>query len=123
MGYPHPSPARRVVGGLFIQVEIKMSNPTGKGGLQDRPQHINRKGRPKSFDKLRALAVQLSHEEITDKKTGDTLTVVEAVLRTLAKENPVKFLEIAYGKVPDRVEHTGEDGKAIKIKVTLKNDD
>jgi len=74
----------------------------------------NTKGRPKSFDKLRALAVQLSHEEITDKKTGDTLTVVEAVLRTLAKENPVRVLEIAYGKVPDVIENKGQ--VTIKVK-------
>jgi hypothetical protein len=71
---------------------------------------INRKGRPKSFDQLRALAQKISHEPIAD---ASSITVAEAILRTMAKENPTRFVEIAFGKVPDEEHHTGE----VKIKV------
>lgn len=72
-------------------------------GFDKRPQAINRKGRPKSFDKLRELAQQLSHEVI-EGKDGARQTAVEMILRKLAMENPERFLEIAYGKVPQPVD-------------------
>lgn len=82
-----------------------MSNPTGKGGFQERKAQINRKGRPRSFDALRELAQQIAHEavQIGDKR----ITVTEAILRQWAQsKNPQLqkgFLEIAFGKVPDNV--------------------
>ena len=69
---------------------------------------INRKGRPKSFDQLRKLAIKIANEEITDEKDKeDTITRIENLLR--AYSNPRhpksdKFLEYAYGKVPDKLE-------------------
>jgi len=65
-------------------------------------KRINRKGRPKSFDQLRALAQKISHEPIAD---SSQMTVAEAILRTMAKENPARFVEIAFGKVPDQIEN------------------
>ena len=75
---------------------------------------INRRGRPKSFDALRALALQIAHEKAKT-KDGDTLTVdghavsvVEAILRQWAMGKDKKlqqgFIEIAFGKVPDKLE-------------------
>ena len=80
----------------------------------------NRKGRPKSFDALRKLAQQIAHEEVTDKK-GETLTVIEVIMRQWAKDPKLqaKFIEYAFGKVPDAVELSGKDGGAIETKVTL----
>ena len=100
-----------------------MSNPTGKGGLQERKHHINRKGRPKSFDALRKLAQQIAHEEVTDKK-GETLTVIEVIMRQWAKDPKLqaKFIEYAFGKVPDAVEVSGKDGGTINVKL-VKHDD
>lgn len=100
-----------------------MSNPTGKGGLQERKHHINRKGRPKTFDKLRALTQMIAHETITT-KDGQELTVVEAIMRQWAtdKKHQKDFMEYAFGKVPDRAEITGEDGKALVIKVKIQDD-
>lgn len=89
---------------------------TGKGFVKGDPR-INRKGRPKSFDALRALAQQIAHEAATkDGKPlvieGHKVTVAEAILRTWAQsKNPqlVKsFIEIAFGKVPDKTEQIGE---------------
>jgi hypothetical protein len=85
---------------------IPNSKPFTKGDPR-----INRKGRPKSFDKLRELAQQISHEEAASpdgkeyKWQGKPITFAEYILRTWAlSKNPslqMKFVEVAFGKVPD----------------------
>ena len=87
---------------------------------------INRKGRPKNFDALRELALQIAHEVAIskDKKcvviNGKKVTVAEAILRKWASSSNHQlqkaFIEIAFGKVPDITEITGKDGKSIKVK-------
>ena len=88
---------------------------------------INRKGRPKSFDALRELARAIAHEKATGKSgvvvvNGKTATVTEVILRQWAASKNYQlqraFIEIAYGKVPDRVELSGNE-----IRVTLIDDD
>jgi hypothetical protein len=73
---------------------------------------INRKGRPKSFDALRALAISIAREPAT-KKDGEALewngkqvTYAEYVLRSWVfdKAHQKDFIEAAYGKVPDKLE-------------------
>jgi len=84
---------------------------------------INRKGRPKSFDALRELAQQIAHEAAQTGGqplviNGHTVTVAEAILRQWAtSKNPQlqrAFMEVAFGKVPDKVEMSGRDGEAIE---------
>ena len=84
---------------------------------------INRKGRPKSFDALRELAQQIAHEGAQQGGqpiviNGHTVTVAEAILRSWAtSKNPQlqrAFVEVAFGKVPDKVEMSGRDGEAIE---------
>lgn len=94
-----------------------MGKPFVKGDAR-----INRKGRPKSFDALRALAQQIAHETI-DTQDGTQRTVIEAIVRRMVTEDPKLFLEYAFGKVPTPVEHTGEDGGAIKIQIVDSTDD
>jgi len=78
---------------------------------------INRKGRPKSFDALRALSQQIAHEVAQFNKqdiviNGRKVTVTEMILRSWAQSKNPKlqqaFIEIAFGKVPDKVELTAE---------------
>ena len=85
---------------------------------------INRKGRPKSFDALRQLAQQVAHEEAQSGGAalvinGHIVTVAEAIVRSWAQsKNPIlqkAFVEIAFGKVPDRTELTGPDGGPIAM--------
>ncbi len=87
---------------------------------------INRKGRPKSFDALRELARAIAHEEATSNKApvvinGKKATITEMILRQwAASKNPVlqkSFMEIAFGKVPDRREITGKDGDSLTIRI------
>ena len=93
------------------------STATGKPFTKGDPR-INRKGRPKSFDALRALAQQIAHEPITE-VNGHMATTAEMILRKWASSpNPLLqrgFIEIAFGKVPDKIELSGIDGGRIKI--------
>jgi hypothetical protein len=73
---------------------------------------INRKGRPKSFDALRTLAVSIAREDATNKNgdplewNGKQVTYAEYVLRSwiFDKAHQKDFIEAAYGKVPDKLE-------------------
>jgi len=93
---------------------------------------INRKGRPKSFDALRELAQQIAHEEAQsrDAQTGELVPVVingrkvttaELVLRKWFQSKDgrmqIHAMEVAFGKVPQPVEHTGADGGDIVIRI------
>jgi hypothetical protein len=81
-------------------------------------KRINRKGKPKDFTALRALAQQIAHEDISD-----GMTVTEAILRKWAgSKDPrlqMAFIEYAYGKPPQQVENkvTGPNGGPIQAKI------
>lgn len=83
----------------------KSKNGTGRFTKGD--PRINRNGRPKNFDALRAVFLEIAHEEIKD-KNGKTLTVIQAIGRKWAASGePVLqkgFVEVAFGKVPDKIE-------------------
>lgn len=88
--------------------------PEGKPFRKGDPR-INRKGRPKSFDKLRSLAQMIAVEDgiTTDEAI---LSNVEVILRGMMKNDPKLFLEIAYGKVPNPIELMGVTNKPIIIR-------
>ncbi len=99
------------------------NNPTGKGGFQTRKHQINRKGRPRSFDKLRELAQQIGHEPARGQDgviiaNGKKVTVTEAILRQWSTSKSPRlqqqYMEIAYGKVPKKHE--------VKHEVTWKDE-
>ena len=82
-------------------------------GFNKRPAAINRKGRPGNFDALRELGLQIAHEKALSKGqpiviNGRTVTVAEMILREWAHSpNPIlqrAFIEISFGKVPDKLE-------------------
>jgi hypothetical protein len=77
---------------------------TGKGFVKGDPR-CNRSGRPKSFDQARALAQEILHRELQT-KDGKMISVIEAILTHWAKskEHQKSLLELAFGKVPDKIE-------------------
>ena len=100
--------------------EAQSSNTTGKQpvppqligkGFKKGDPRINRKGRPKSFDQLRALAQMIANEPGATDPDGKQHTNAEMALRKLLKEETVKFLEISYGKVPQAVDVTSGGDK------------
>ena len=96
---------------------------TNRGRFVKGDPRINRKGRPRTFDQLRRLALSLLNEPVKG-PDGQPLVIddhiatnVEIILRS-AMRNP-RFaqwiLEVAYGKVPDKVEVSGRDGAPLKV--------
>lgn len=84
---------------------------------------INRKGRPKSFDALRALSQEIAHEPAKTKDGqpvvvgGHVATNAELILRLWASSQDFRkqqgFMEIAFGKVPQETQITGAGGKPL----------
>lgn len=80
-------------------------------------------GRPLGFDALRALALELANEPVknADGKIvvmdGHNVTRVEAILRGWAESDRPElqraFIEVAYGKVPDKIEVSTKDSTVI----------
>jgi hypothetical protein len=100
--------------------ETPKKKPRGLPFIHGDPR-INRKGRPKSFDQLRKLAVLVAAEQ----DEGGITRVLE-ILRDMAKSKEVakqaKFLEYSYGKVPDKVDVTS-GGEAITFIVERRKDE
>lgn len=95
-----------------------MANPFVKGDPR-----INRKGRPKSFDKLRALAVEMATQPALDKMgnpikiNGKPATNAEVILYSWLTDKKYQkdFIEVAFGKVPNPIELSSPDGGPIQI--------
>ena len=76
----------------------KLGGVTGKGFMPGKSG--NPAGRPVAFDFIRNLAQQIGAEvDPVIKKTN-----AEIVLRRLMKDDGAKFIEVAYGKVPQPIE-------------------
>jgi hypothetical protein len=78
---------------------------------------INRKGRPSTFNEFRKLAIDLAKEPLVDKNGNpvtmpgqkDITTRSKAILLQWAQSTDIrkqeKFIEYAFGKVPQKTEH------------------
>lgn len=92
---------------------------------------INRKGRPKSFDQLSALAKEIAHEKATNKGgepviiDGHAVTVAEIVLRQWFQSSDFRkqqaAMEIAFGKVPQPVEVGSNEDSPLRLVVEYVN--
>ena len=84
------------------------------GTFQPGDKRINRKGRPRTFQALRDLPLNIASEE------SGGMTRAELILRSWSlSDNPVlqmRFMEVAFGKVPDELQVKGKikhDVKAV----------
>lgn len=120
------------------EISNKDSSNTGKsrkpGTFTKNDPRINKKGRPKSFDTFRELALAISNETVATatKKLGAEsvkselaqLTVAEYILRKWAFSNESKlqiaFSEVAFGKVPIDV-NSNIKFDSIKVQVVNGN--
>ena len=94
---------------------------------------INRKGRPRNFDKLRKLVQSIGIEVVLDKQgrpllvDGKTITRVQAILRQWASDpkHQRDFIEYGWGKVPQPLDMTS-GGEKLDITLswrTTENED
>jgi hypothetical protein len=98
-------------------------------GFDKRPAAINRKGKPKSFDALRSLAVGMASEQAVDKAGnpilihGNPVTNAQLVLYQWLTDKKYQkdFIEVAFGKVPQAID-LQTDGK-IELIVKYANPD
>lgn len=101
-------------------VKKQVPNPTGKGGLGDRPQDINRKGRTDNCYSWRAQFIKIAQE-----KKGNVERIEHAARKMwdkMEEEGDVRaFEKIAdrmEGKVPQPLGQPDEDGEmVVKIKM------
>ena len=75
----------------------------------EKDPRINRNGRPKSFDQLRALFQDIASEEIVDQGKKRTRAQAIGIAMSMDKKLMREFLEFAYGKVPQAVTVEGGD--------------
>jgi hypothetical protein len=84
---------------------------------------INRKGRPKSFDMLRSLAVGMASEQAVDKSGepillhGKPVTNAQLVLYQWLTDKKYQkdFIEVAFGKVPVAIDLSADVSGAIQV--------
>lgn len=92
-------------------------------GFDKRPQAINKKGKPKTFDALRSLAVGMASEQAVDKNGepillhGKPVTNAQLVLYQWLtdKKHQKDFIEVAFGKVPVAIDLSADVSGAIQV--------
>jgi len=83
----------------------------------------NTKGRISTPDKFKALVIRLANEMATAKGEpitidGEPLTNAEMILRQWMKDprNQEKFIQYAFGKVPDKIDVNGDHKIELLVK-------
>ena len=85
----------------------------------------NMNGRPKSFDKLRKMALRVAGQDAAE-KDGEILSRVELMFMAMSTSKNAAdrrlFLEYAFGKVKDEVDVNSKDIIEVTIKRNESND-
>jgi len=69
---------------------------------------INRKGRPRTFDAVRKLAVKIAGEQADENEVSRVVLMLREMARSDNPSDRALFLAYAYGKPKEEVEQSGE---------------
>jgi len=102
------------------EVKQKKSPIPGAKPFVKGDPRINRKGRPKAFDYIRAIGQQIGQEIVTESKDGKQIRMnaARAALWKLFKHDPYRFIAIAFGEPPKNVQITGAGGGPVQVDVS-----
>ena len=109
-----------------------MANPSSLKPFVKGDPRINRDGRPKDAASLSALARRIGHEKATTKggkpvigPDGKPMTVLEVIMRQWAQDpkRQEKFIDRAFGKVPDRIADAGGKDFVLRVEYVNKRTD
>ena len=103
-----------------VQRTYNTGGITGKGFVKGDPR-INRKGRPKTFDALRKLAVKIAGEVPEE---SDITRIHELLIEMSKSKNPsdrALFLAYAYGKPKEHLDVTS-GGEKLTIRLAKDGD-
>ena len=100
-----------------------MSNPDGKGGFGDRPEDINKDGRPEwtaTFGTIYNKLLAMTPEELADyqPKTGKEALCKKVVLE---KEDYKEIADRVYGKAKQTVEQNTNITTTQPIKIEFED--
>ena len=91
-------------------------NPCSAARFKKGDPRCWRKGRPRGFDAVREMALTIANEELAT-KDGDKMTRLEALVRSWATSKKpilqIKFVEYAFGKVPNKTETNPFEGRRV----------
>jgi hypothetical protein len=86
---------------------------TGKGFVKGDPR-INRRGRPRSFDTLRKLAIKIAGEMADEEEVTRVVKMLREMARSDNPSDRALFLAYAFGKPKDEIELSGKVESIIK---------
>lgn len=93
-----------------------MSSGTARGKpFTKGDTRINRRGRPKSHDQLRALIQKLAWEQVGDSELTRLEVMIRAMLASKSAADRENILRHGWGDVPKEVELSGNQDKPLRI--------
>lgn len=101
-----------------IQRENNAETPKMEGGITGKgfvkgDKRINRKGRPKSFDKLRALVQEIAGETVEGEEVTRIQTMIKRMLDSAQPADRATVLAYGWGKPKDETDNLNVDYSSL----------
>ena len=98
-------------------------NKSNHGHFVKGDPRINRKGRPRTFDAVRKLAIKIAGEQADEEEVSRVVVMLRNMARSDNPSDRALFLAYAYGKPKDEVDVTTGGEKINKIVIEYADND